>query len=188
MENSKQISLEEVETEILRELNFPEAEGYAPPPDPQLFKNEQTAPGQTQAATRRERVENPARKPFRIKDFDSPRDKEMAVFTHAKKLSEYIFIITEKSPKKFRWSIVSRLQSSSVEIVENLYRANFERDDEKRIYYQKSAAVGLKLLDFYTETARKKQAITVHQMEVIAKQILQTTKLLNGWVKSTKRQ
>ncbi len=168
MDENRQITLEEVETEIQRELKMPEAEGYEPPA--RAYENE-----------------NRSRKPFRLKNFDSPRDKEMAVFTHAKKLSEYIFVITEKSPKKFRWSIISRLQNSSVEIVENLYRANFEREEETRIAFQKSAAVGLKLLDFYTETARKKQAITIRQTEIIARQILETTKLLNGWVKSTKR-
>ena len=171
MENEqedRQITLEEVEKEIQRELRMPEAVGLEPPPD---IRD----------------IENPSRKPFKIKEFDSPRDKEMAVFTHAKKLSEYIFVITEKSPKKLRWSIISRLQNASVEIVENLYRANFERDDDIRISYQKSAAVGLKILDFYTETARKKQAITIRQTEIIARQIDETTRLLSGWVKSTRR-
>ena len=65
-----------------------------------------------------------SRKPFRIHDFDTPKDKEMAVFTHAKKLSEYIFVITEKSPAKLRWNIVSRLLNCSVDIIENLYTAN----------------------------------------------------------------
>ena len=60
-----------------------------------------------------DRINNVSRAPFRIQEFDTPRDKEMAVFTHAKKLSEYIFVITEKSPKKLRWSIVSRLQNIS---------------------------------------------------------------------------
>lgn len=165
---NRQITLEEVEKEIQRELRMPEAVGLEPPPD-------------------KSDGENPSRKPFRIKDFDAPHDKEMAVFTHAKKLSEYIFVVTEKSPKKLRWSIISRLQNASVEIVENLYRANFERDDAVRIEYQKSAAVGLKILDFYSETARKKQAITIRQTEIIARQISETTRLLNGWVKSTKR-
>ncbi|MDE7084625.1 MAG: four helix bundle protein [Clostridia bacterium] len=167
-QEDRQITLEEVEKEILRELKMPEAVGIEPP-----FEVKEH--------------ENPSRKPFRIKDFDSPRDKEMAVFTHAKKLSEYIFVITEKSPKKLRWSIISRLQNTSVEIVENLYRANFERDDLTRIEYQKSAAVGLKILDFYSETARKKQAITIRQTEIIARQISETTRLLNGWVKSTRK-
>ena len=43
-----------------------------------------------------------SRKPFIVQSIDPAKDKEreMAIFTHAKKLSEYIFVITEKSPKK----------------------------------------------------------------------------------------
>lgn len=167
----RQITLDEVEKEIQREMRMPEAVGLEPPP-------------LTESAGENA---NPSRKPFRLKDFDAPHDKEMAVFTHAKKLSEYIFVITEKSPKKLRWSIISRLQNASVEIVENLYRANFERNADKRLEYQKSAAVCLKILDFYSETARKKQGITIRQTEIIARQISETTRLLNGWVKSTKK-
>lgn len=169
-DKNTQITLDEIEQEILKELGSPEAYGLEPPAD------EKTELDLTRAS----------RKPYRINDFDSPRDKEMAVFTHAKKLGEYIFVITEKSPKKYRWSIVTRLQNCSVEVVEFLYRANFEREKEPRIAYQKRAAVALKLLDFYAETARKKRAITIRQMGIIARQIAETEKLLNGWVKSSK--
>ncbi len=162
MQQQEQLSLEQLEKEILQELNSPEAVGITDP----------------SAATR---------KSYHINDFDNPRDKEMAVFTHAKKLSEYIFVITEKSPKKYRWSIISRLQNASVELVENLYRANFERDEALRITFQKCAAVCIKLIDFYAETARKKQAITIRQTAVLARHIAETEKLLNGWVRSTKR-
>ena len=126
------------------------------------------------------------RKPFIMHDFDTPRDREMAVFTAAKKLSEYIFVITEKSPKKFRWSIISRLQNASIDVIENLYRANYEKGDE-RIAYQKSALVSLNLVDFFTETARSKNAISFHQTEVIARQLVECKKLLNGWVRATKK-
>ena len=162
MQQEEQLSLDQLEKEILQELNSPEAVGITDPA----------------AATR---------KSYHISDFDNPRDKEMAVFTHAKKLSEYIFVITEKSPKKYRWSIISRLQNASVELVENLYRANFERDEALRITFQKCAAVCIKLIDFYAETARKKQAITIRQTAVLAKHIAETEKLLHGWVRSTKR-
>lgn len=128
---------------------------------------------------------NAARKPFRISDFDPPHDKEMAVFTHAKKLSEYIFVITEKSPKKLRWSIVARLQNTSVDVVENLYRANYERGEE-RLTFQKKAMVSINLLDFFTETAKTKQAISLRQMTIIGKQIYEVKKLLNGWIRSEK--
>lgn len=190
MQDETQISLEELERELAAEY------AAGDKPAEQVIKEEangnaQTADGKTDKTDARQELENgaknAARGGYRITDFDSPRDKEMAVFTHAKKLSEYIFVITEKSPKKLRWSIVTRLQNASVEVVENLYHANFEREESVRIDYQKKAAVSLKLLDFYTEVARKKQAITVKQTEVIAKQLLETTKLLHGWVRSTKR-
>ncbi|MBQ9786076.1 MAG: four helix bundle protein [Clostridia bacterium] len=129
-----------------------------------------------------------ARKPFVLKYLDPPRakEKEMAVFTNSKKLAEYIFVITEKSPKKFRWNIVSRLQNTSIDVIDNLYQANFEKD-EKRLFYQTRAGVSLRLLDFYAETAKKLQAITTKQMFFIAKQILDLRKLLGGWTKSVKK-
>lgn len=126
-----------------------------------------------------------ARTPFILHDFDTPRDREMAVFTNAKKLSEYIFVITEKSPKKFRWSIITRLQNASVDVIENLYHANFERGEE-RVVYQKRALVSLNLVDFFAETARSKQAINLRQTGIIGRQIGECKKLLNGWVKATK--
>ena len=132
-------------------------------------------------------VEHSARKPFVMHDFDTPHDREMAVFTAAKKLAEYIFVICEKSPKKFRWSIITRLQNASVDVIENLYRANFERGAAERIAYQKSAMVSINLVDFFAETARSKNAISYHQTAVIAKQITECKKLLNGWVKATKK-
>ncbi len=128
-----------------------------------------------------------ARKPFVIHDFDPPRDKEMAVFTHAKKLSEYIFVITEKSPKKLRWSIISRLHNTSIDIIENLYRANYERETVNRVEFQKRSMVSLNLLDFFAETAKRKQAINLHQMSVIARQISEVKRLLTGWIKSNKK-
>ncbi len=134
-----------------------------------------------------DRINNVSRAPFRIHDFDTPRDKEMAVFTHAKKLSEYIFVITEKSPKKLRWSIVSRLQNISTELIENLYRANNEREEAARLEYQKRASVCIDLLDFYAETAKRMKAINLHQMSVIARQTSDVNKLLRGWIKSGKK-
>ena len=129
-----------------------------------------------------------ARKPFQIQSIDPAKDKEkeMAVFTHAKKLSEYIFVITEKAPKKYRWSIISRLQNTIIDVVSNLYHANFERDD-KRLYYQTCAGVSLYLLNHYTEVAQKLQAITTKQMHYIGRMILEERKLLGGWAKSVKK-
>lgn len=194
MQNEEQITLEKIEMEIRAELSdntaatnatgAPNALNEFNPAEPATSEN---ATSENAADENADAARTSRKPPYRITDFDSPRDKEMAVFTHAKKLSEYIFVITEKSPKKLRWSIVSRLQNASVEVVEHLYRANFERDETVRLQHQRQAMVSLRLLDFYTETARKKQAITIRQTAIIAQQLCETDKLLNGWIRSTKK-
>ena len=89
----------------------------------------------------------------------------MAVFTHAKKLSEYIFVITEKSPKKLRWSIVARLQNCSVDVIENLYRANYERETEPRLNYQKSASVSLSKSGIRSAFSSSPMAFSIKSIE-----------------------
>ena len=116
----------------------------------------------------------------------SDANKEMAIITHAKKLSMYVFTITEKSPKKYRWSVIGRLQNATIDLIENLYRANYEKD-EKRLNFQKAAMFALQLIDFYAETAKSLGGITMHQMQVMASQIVECKKLLAGWVRSVKK-
>ncbi len=170
--DEEQLSIQFIDNAIGEELN---ADGMPDLPDPP--EPDKSIEGKAKRVSR---------KPFIIRDFDPPRDKEMAVFTHAKKLSEYIFVITEKSPKKLRWSIVSRLQNCSVDVIENLYRANYERETGQRLNYQKSAAVSLSLLDFFAEAAKRRQAINFKQLTIISRELSELRRLLNGWIKSTK--
>lgn len=171
----EQLSIEFIENAIGEELNSDHMPDLPDPP---------AAPERDESIEGKEN--KVSRKPFVIRDFEQQRDKEMAVFTHAKKLSEYIFVITEKSPKKLRWSIVARLQNCSVDVIENLYRANYERETEPRLNYQKSASVSLSLLDFFAEAAKRKQAINFRQLTIISRELTEVRRLLNGWVKSTK--
>ena len=64
-------------------------------------------------------------------------EKELFVIVKAKDLGNYIFTVTDKSPKKFRFTLVSRMQNLSLDIIENLYRANQvfvrNREDTRRI-------------------------------------------------------
>ncbi len=53
-----------------------------------------------------------------------PPQSEMAVFTRAKDLSKAIFVVTQDAPKKFRFSLVSKLQDTSLAVAGRLYRAN----------------------------------------------------------------
>jgi len=46
------------------------------------------------------------------------------VVTKAKELCTYIITVTQKSPKQFRFTFVSRLQNIALDVIENIYYAN----------------------------------------------------------------
>ena len=48
----------------------------------------------------------------------------MIVIKKSKSLSKLIFEITDLSPKKFRFTIVSRMQNLSLDVVSLIYKAN----------------------------------------------------------------
>ena len=80
---------------------------------------------------------------------------DMVVVTKVKNLIRYIFQITEKSPKKFRFTFVNRMQNLGLDCVENLYNANSinikditKEDFQKRKSYQYRAINNLKILQY----------------------------------------
>ena len=52
------------------------------------------------------------------------KQSELTVITKAKELCSYVLTISNKSPKKFRFTLSSRLQNYSISIVEQLLYAN----------------------------------------------------------------
>ena len=119
-------------------------------------------------------------------------EKELFVIVKAKDLGNYIFTVTDKSPKKFRFTLVSRMQNLSLDIIENLYRANQvfvrSRDDtrriEKRREYQREAYTAIKMLNYIAWMAREQQCILPKQFSQIAKQSTEVTQLLVAWTKA----
>ena len=55
---------------------------------------------------------------------DRKQHSELAVITKAKELCSYIILVTDKSPKRFRFTLVSRMQNYALDVIENLYMAN----------------------------------------------------------------
>lgn len=87
---------------------------------------------------------------------------ELTVITKAKDLCSYIVTVTQKSPKQFRFTFTSRLQNLSLNVIENLYRANdaFVTKEnlaarEKRLAFQHQAMTDLKLLCYFSLLAQK---------------------------------
>ena len=116
---------------------------------------------------------------------------ELNVIVKMKELCELILNATEKSPKKFRFSIVSRIQQYAFNALENLYKANAiiakdgkKKSIEKRINLQYVAITNMKLLTFTVQLAFELQCILKKEYIEISNKIFECQKLTGAWIKS----
>ena len=119
---------------------------------------------------------------------------ELSVITRAKDLCSYVMTITDKSPKRFRFTLVSRLQNYALDTTEYLIMANevfVSRGDalavQERLGYQQKAMTRLKLLGYMAELAMKQQCVLPKQYEQITKQVFDTQNMLGAWMNSVKK-
>ncbi|MBR2836422.1 MAG: four helix bundle protein [Coriobacteriales bacterium] len=119
---------------------------------------------------------------------------ELSVITHAKELCSYVLTVTQKSPKHFRYTFVSRLQNLALDVVEQLFRANevfVKRGDAraaaKRIEHQRNASTSLKLLIYMAQVAYEQGCILMKQYEQISTLGLDCRRELGAWINSDKK-
>lgn len=123
------------------------------------------------------------------------KGKELAVIVKAKDLGSYVFTVTDKSPKKFRFTLVTKLQNTCLDIIENLYYANsvYVKGKEdyahigKRNAYQKRAYVKVKMLLYFALIARENQCILSKQYEQISTQAYEVNRMITAWARSDLR-
>ncbi|MBE6843670.1 MAG: four helix bundle protein [Ruminococcus sp.] len=91
---------------------------------------------------------------------------ELGVIVKAKDLCSYIMIITQKSPKHFRYTFVSRMQNLSLDIIEKIYRANdvffnknMPEEYKKRLEYQHEALTSIRVLAYFSQLAMEQGCI-----------------------------
>lgn len=84
------------------------------------------------------------------------KQSELTVITKAKDLCSYVMTVTQKSPKHFRYTFVSRIQNLTLSVIENLYRANDVfvakgdlQSHKERLSYQREAMTDLKVLGYF---------------------------------------
>ena len=115
---------------------------------------------------------------------------DLIVVTKAKELCTYIITVTQKSPKQFRFTFVSRLQNLALDVIENIYYANeifVGKNDEKRLSFQHGALTKLKLIAYISELAMTQQCMLFKQYEQIAKLTTDCQRLLGAWINSDKK-
>ncbi len=115
------------------------------------------------------------------------RKSDLYVMTKTKDLAKYIITVTEKSPKRFRFTLVVRLQNYILTAIERIYLANETRIKEERLALQNDAKTLLSMLDYFAQIAYEQECILFHQYEQIAKQQAECLLYLNRWIASTER-
>ena len=122
------------------------------------------------------------------------KQSELTVITKAKDLCSYVMVITQKSPKHFRYTFVSRLQNLSLNIIENLIRANdvfVSKGDVasqmRRLELQRSSMTDLKLLGYIALLSMEQKCILPKQYEQISRQSSECQNLLGAWMNSDRK-
>ncbi|MBO4640407.1 MAG: four helix bundle protein [Treponema sp.] len=116
------------------------------------------------------------------------KKSELYVITKAKELAKYVITVTEKSPKKFRFTLVVRLQNYCLDIIEKLLLANMlPLSDLKRLKYQQKAGRLLNLLGYFSMICMESGCILPNQFENISKLQAECLLFLGKWIDSDKK-
>lgn len=121
-------------------------------------------------------------------------NSELVVITKAKDLCDYILTVTDKSPKRFRFTLTSRLQNYSLDIIEYLILANEvyvsggnQEYVKERLRLQRQAMARLKMMGYFANIAAQRQCILPKQFEQISKKIYDCQNLLGAWMNSDRK-
>jgi len=122
------------------------------------------------------------------------KKSDLVVVMKAKELCSYIMTVTQKSPKQFRFTFVTRLQNLALGVIEDIYYANEvyigtgnEKNAEKRLSLQHRALTALKLIAYIAELAMTQQCVLFKQYEQISKLTTDCQRLLGAWISSDKK-
>lgn len=120
---------------------------------------------------------------------------ELIVFTKTKDLIDYVLDATSKSPKNFRFTLVTRIQNYALDVLENLYKANeilvVKNDLTKktqRLAFQKRAITSLNLLLYLCEISYKHSCILEKQfIQIMKLGTIAETLIYNWYEKDSQR-
>lgn len=119
---------------------------------------------------------------------------ELAVITKSKDLCNYIITITEKSPKKYRFVFVNRMQNLILDVIKNLYMANdFQLSKQKlsayklRLTHQQTALTKLRVLSYISLIAMEHKCILFKQYEIISKLNSDCQNMIGAWIVSDRK-
>ena len=116
------------------------------------------------------------------------KKSDLYVITKVKEFTKYVITVTEKSPKKIRFTLVARLQNYCLDSLEQIVMANLlPVSDPRRLEYQKEAGRGLETLGYFAMLCMECECILPKQYEFISKLQAESLMFLGKWISSDKK-
>ncbi len=120
---------------------------------------------------------------------------ELKALLKAKTLAQYVLQVTDKSPKRFRFTFTTRMQNMSLDVIECLFLANgvYVEGPEaasllrKRADYQRKALTLVKILVYLAEIARNTGALLPKHYEQISMHANEVSAIVTAWMRSDER-
>ena len=127
----------------------------------------------------------------------STQGEDLTVVVRARALAGYLFTVTEKSPKRFRFTLTARMQNACLDILESLYMANDtwidvrdappgvvrERLRERRDHQHRVLSAARRL-DCLLTLSREHGALLAKQQAFASELLGEVIALTRGWIKS----
>lgn len=116
------------------------------------------------------------------------RKSDLYVVTKVKELTKYVITVTEKSPKKFRFTLVTRLQNYCLDALENIVTANMlMAGSNERFSLQQEAGRKLEILGYFAMVCLETGCILPNHFENISKLQAEGLLFLGKWIASDKK-
>lgn len=117
---------------------------------------------------------------------------DLQVITKSMNLVEHTFILTSninRYPKKYRYSLVPKIQELSMGIYEKLMEANRTRVDEEKVVrseLQTKAILSCDKLLFFIDLSNRLNLLSYKSMEYWSKMVTDIKYMTIAWRKKTK--
>lgn len=111
------------------------------------------------------------------------------ILNKAEKVELYVFMITDKSPKKLRCDIVPTVRNIAIQITNNISKANIYNIGDsgqlkKRQECQSEALINLRLLEVQAEICNKMNYITNAQLTNLSQLTFELYNMITKWTES----
>ena len=123
------------------------------------------------------------------------KQSDLMVIAKAKELCSYVMKITDNMPKKYRYTLATKMQNLCIGIIEDLYMANETYIGKKNLStrypirrnYQHTALTKIKMLAYFAHLAIEQKAILFKQYAQISLLTTDCQNLVGGWINSDKK-